>query len=204
MSSIRELFLSELKKYQQAFSTKRVLKTMEEVAANTNEDNLPSAVVVSELYDNLQFPDGVGFYPDIKNGERGYNTDPARGAGTFCPFSKGLDKMPVYTKAMQAYTPPTNSGSPQSYPLWSNIDISKFKKCRVEFIAGPYGSYNVSVLSLLFNGKSIAAGGNSAPYAFLDTIDLATYKPHLTVALSCTDSTARNNRVYGAVSLIFN
>ena len=33
------------------------------------------------------FPDGAGFYPDTKNGVRGYNTDAARGADTFCPFS---------------------------------------------------------------------------------------------------------------------
>lgn len=32
------------------------------------------------------FPDGTKFYPDIKNGERGYNTDAARGADTFIPF----------------------------------------------------------------------------------------------------------------------
>lgn len=33
------------------------------------------------------FPDGTGFYPDTKDGVRGYNTDAARGADTFCPFS---------------------------------------------------------------------------------------------------------------------
>lgn len=33
------------------------------------------------------FPDGTRFYPDIKNGISGYNTDPARGADTFHPFS---------------------------------------------------------------------------------------------------------------------
>lgn len=33
------------------------------------------------------FPDGVGFYPDTKDGVRGYNTDAARGADTFRPFN---------------------------------------------------------------------------------------------------------------------
>lgn len=28
----------------------------------------------------------MGFYPDIQEGVRGYNTDPARGADTFNPF----------------------------------------------------------------------------------------------------------------------
>ena len=40
----------------------------------------------TELNDNLKFPDGVKFYPDVQNGVRGYNTDPQRGADTFCPF----------------------------------------------------------------------------------------------------------------------
>lgn len=39
------------------------------------------------LINNLMFPDGLHFYPDIKNGKRGYNTDAARGADTFVPFS---------------------------------------------------------------------------------------------------------------------
>ena len=38
---------------------------------------------------DLKFPDGVGFYPDVQGGVRGYNTDPERGADTFCPFSDG-------------------------------------------------------------------------------------------------------------------
>lgn len=33
------------------------------------------------------FPDGLHFYPDFKDGKRGYNTDAARGADTFVPFS---------------------------------------------------------------------------------------------------------------------
>lgn len=33
------------------------------------------------------FPDGDQFYLDSKDGERGYNTDPARGADTFTPFN---------------------------------------------------------------------------------------------------------------------
>lgn len=37
------------------------------------------------------FPDGTKFYPDIKDGKRGYNTDPARGADTFNPFSSIQD-----------------------------------------------------------------------------------------------------------------
>lgn len=41
------------------------------------------------------FPDGTKFYPDIKDGERGFNTDAARGADTFIPFSKGVKILKV-------------------------------------------------------------------------------------------------------------
>lgn len=44
---------------------------------------------VDALSRDLKFPDGVGFYPDVQGGVRGYNTDPERGADTFCPFSDG-------------------------------------------------------------------------------------------------------------------
>lgn len=40
----------------------------------------------------MSFPDGVGFYPDVQGGVRGYNTDAARGADTFIPF-KNLSNM---------------------------------------------------------------------------------------------------------------
>jgi hypothetical protein len=36
---------------------------------------------------NISFPDGEGFFPDVQDGVRGYNTDAARGADTFVPFS---------------------------------------------------------------------------------------------------------------------
>ena len=38
------------------------------------------------LSNDLAFPDGVRFYPDVKDGVRGFNIDPARGADTFFPF----------------------------------------------------------------------------------------------------------------------
>lgn len=39
------------------------------------------------LNNKLMFPSGEQFYLDEKDGKRGYNTDPARGADTFVPFS---------------------------------------------------------------------------------------------------------------------
>lgn len=65
----------------------KVLTTIEQVSANTNPENIAGAAVAKELNNNLMFPDGLHFYPDLKDGKRGYNTDAARGADTFVPFS---------------------------------------------------------------------------------------------------------------------
>lgn len=40
------------------------------------------------LNNKLMFPSGDQFYLDEHDGERGYNTDPARGADTFRPFNR--------------------------------------------------------------------------------------------------------------------
>lgn len=42
----------------------------------------------NELNNKLMFPSGTEFYLDEHDGERGYNTDPARGADTFHPFKQ--------------------------------------------------------------------------------------------------------------------
>lgn len=53
-----------------------------------------SAAMVNQLNSNLTFPSGNGFYPDEKDGVKGYNTSPERGADTFFPFKKGYEDTP--------------------------------------------------------------------------------------------------------------
>lgn len=43
---------------------------------------------MGEINNKLMFPSGDQFYLDEHDGERGYNTDPARGADTFRPFNR--------------------------------------------------------------------------------------------------------------------
>lgn len=63
----------------------KVLKTMEEVSANTNPENIPNALVVGELYNNLNAqPD---FIYDSTGKITGYKTQ--AGADTVFPFSSG-------------------------------------------------------------------------------------------------------------------
>ena len=52
--------------------------------------NMVLSTVETALNNNLMFPDGLKFYPDLQDGKRGFNTDPARGADTFFPFKHGL------------------------------------------------------------------------------------------------------------------
>lgn len=83
--SVKEKIKKALKRYQTLLAMK-VLDTVEEVEANTDAGYLMGAKAGAELINDLMFPDGVKFYPDIQDGIRGFNTDPARGADTFSPF----------------------------------------------------------------------------------------------------------------------
>ena len=84
-----------------------ILDTPEEIEANTEPEKVAGALAVKEMFDelndNLQFPDGVKFYPDVQNGVRGYNTDAARGADTFYPFSESEYDV-VMTNIPEDYT----------------------------------------------------------------------------------------------------
>lgn len=66
----------------------KTLQTLEEIEANTSEGYWAGADAVDALNNKLMFPSGDQFYLDEHDGERGYNTDPARGADTFHPFNR--------------------------------------------------------------------------------------------------------------------
>ena len=70
---------------------------------NTRLDNVENSITtlndsLNQVNSDLSFPDGVGFFPDIQDGVRGYNTDAARGADTFVPFKSGeqLKLLAIY------------------------------------------------------------------------------------------------------------
>ena len=65
--------------------------------ADDLKNKVPEANAVKELNDSLSFPDGVGFYPDVQDGVRGYNTSPERGADTFSPFKRGIVVIGTYS-----------------------------------------------------------------------------------------------------------
>lgn len=83
--SVKEKIKRALKKYQ-ALLRMRILDTVEEVEANTDDGYLMGAKAGAALINDLMFPDGTRFYPDKQNGKYGFNTSPTRGADTFSPF----------------------------------------------------------------------------------------------------------------------
>ena len=74
---------------------------------------------VNEINSNLTFPNGEGFYPDEKDGVKGYNTSPERGADTFFPFKSGFSG----SYNANAYYAPFDESSAQVF----TIDVSNFK-----------------------------------------------------------------------------
>lgn len=89
---VTDTLLSNLKTTYEVIDTVfPVAKTLDDVNGVTDENVLAGALAVKELNSDIKFPDGVGFYPDIQEGVRGYNTDPARGADTFSPFRSELE-----------------------------------------------------------------------------------------------------------------
>ncbi len=82
MKTIAEQILDGLNRFYTGFQTRRVLKTMEEVNANTDAQNIPSALLLGELNNKL-----AGFEPILNSAGKitGYKTD-IGGADTVFPF----------------------------------------------------------------------------------------------------------------------
>ena len=95
----------------------KTLQTLEEIEANTSGGYWAGADAVDALNNKLMFPSGDQFYLDEHDGERGYNTDPARGADTFHPFRKvkPLALLKIFQKSHNA-----NTGT-HNYTLTENV-----------------------------------------------------------------------------------
>lgn len=79
----------------------------------------------TSLSQHSTFPSGVGFYPDEKDGVKGFNTDPQRGADTFTPFSSGGGKYLYYNgKFGDTYSNGIYKSSPNSDVTRWNINTS--------------------------------------------------------------------------------
>ena len=120
---------------------------------------------------DLKFPDGKGFYPDVQNGERGYNTDPARGADTFFPFKSAGYSIPSAMSIGGQY----NSGdSVVRLPLKDvkkiSFNWSKTYYCSAYINLEKEGVESTSILTDTSRGdknSSITKELNDEKYAFI-------------------------------------
>lgn len=89
------------------------IKGIQDKIGNTDISNIGDGTITSaikSLNDNVKFPDNVGFYLDIKNGVRGYNTSANRGADTFFPFNLGGSKLSTAKLLLSDYWHTNYSG----------------------------------------------------------------------------------------------
>ena len=94
----------------------------------------------TQLSSDIKFPDGAGFYPDIKDGQRGYNTDPARGADTFSPFSSVLGVSGIFS----AYLP---AGGIEAHTVINKPDNVSIKRITIQINRNINGATYVRVIT---------------------------------------------------------
>ena len=97
-----------------------------------------------QLNNKLMFPSGTEFYLDEHDGERGYNTDPARGADTFCPF-KQKPKIILIGSGNTAAAKTFSATSIKGYNKLTSDNF--FLRASIAAGAGggsPSGSYGIS------------------------------------------------------------
>lgn len=67
----------------------KVLNSKEEIEANTSENMIAGADAVKEVYSSLKNENNESFNFGVKDGVRGYYTNPSRADDSFVPFSSG-------------------------------------------------------------------------------------------------------------------
>ena len=138
---VTDTLLSNLKTTYEVIDTVfPVAKTLDDVNGVTDENVLAGALAVKELSSDIKFPDGAGFYPDIKDGQRGYNTDPARGADTFSPFSSVLGVSGIFS----AYLP---AGGIEAHTVINKPDNVSIKRITIQISRNVNGATYIRVIT---------------------------------------------------------
>lgn len=175
------------------------MKSIKELTAESTTQTLERVGVlednVEQLNQNIAFPDGVGFYPDIQDGVRGYNTDQERGADTFVPFKQGVEITGAYNSTLQSWR--TSMGN--SYSAKKSITISEDGVyCATMILLQGYEVGKITAWDLSTTGKLLCRVGNrtssnSTPNTIhKETIVFeAVSGQTLTMSMTCGDTAQR-------------
>ena len=162
MKNIAEQILEGLSKFYVGFQNRRVLKTMEEIEANTDEQNIPSALLLGEI--NNKLAHGRVELVVNEDGTLGYKLD---GADTVTPFSSGTYRVTLggtlslhnsavgyaYNTGINVYADVTIRGNKISYTGFSASDLST-RSGQINALGVDWG-YNTQ-LSAKIRGLGIA------------------------------------------------
>ena len=79
---------------------------------------------MNQFYNDMKFTNGDGFYPDYKDGQYGFNTDPERGADTFVPFKHVISGDVAYVSNEPSFVATSKrikylaAFQTNQYPIW--------------------------------------------------------------------------------------
>ena len=118
----------------------------------------------NQLNSELKFPDGTKFYPDIQDGEYGFNTAADRGADTFHPFKADWELVLKITFGAAS----NNKGG-----IYSNDDAA------TDTPHGWYSSMNSTIRCV--NGEITVTGECACAGRFGNQNDVAGYISNITV-----------------------
>ena len=119
---------------------------------------------IDQLSSELKFPDGTKFYPDIQDGEYGFNTAADRGADTFHPFKADWELVLKITFGAAS----NNKGG-----IYSNDDAA------TDTPHGWYSSMNSTIRCV--NGEITVTGKCACAGRFGNQNDVAGYISNITV-----------------------
>lgn len=155
MKNIAEQIFEGLDRFYKAFQRKRVLKSLEEVSATTNEEDIAAAVTVAELKNRL-----AGFEPilDATGKINGYKTD-LGGADTVFPFHVGFKKAKITLRYTVALNYSVDQGRSETLTITCIINnedgkLSISESHTLPYMGGVWDSQGFGV-SISFNGGSI-------------------------------------------------
>lgn len=124
MKNIAEQILEGLSKFYVGFQNRRVLKTMEEIEANTDEQNIPSALLLGEINNKLMFslPDDIKLIVEGSGADVKYYAQ----LGADAASKKRLGRNKIIIPSMSC-----GIGGNATASSGYRLDVSEYKKMSI-------------------------------------------------------------------------